>query len=283
MTTTALYKSAAGEQAVMATYDAALHNWAVPYTTRRIATGQGDTFVIVSGDESAPPLVLLHGAGGNSTIWAGDVGLFCRRYRVYAVDLVGEAGRSAPTRPAWEGPAFAGWLQDVLDGLHLERATLAGVSQGAWTALKFAVTAPERVSRLVLIAPGGIIPDRLSFALKAVLLMLFGQRGINRLVKELFGDVPVPEEVAAIVGQITRVFKPRVGVLPIFSDAELGALTMPILLVGGTKDIMRDVDKIAARLNRLVPDLTVKRVPGAGHAMLETASHLADFLGLESR
>lgn len=283
MTTTALYKSAAGEQAVMATYDAALRNWAVPYTTRRIATRHGSTFVIVSGDEAAPPLVLLHGAGGNSTIWAGDVGQFCRRYRVYAVDLVGEAGKSAPTRPDWEGPAFAEWLQDVFDGLHLERAALAGVSQGAWTALKFAVTAPQRVTSLILIAPGGIIPDRLSFALKAVVLMMFGQRGTKRLVKELFGDVPVPEDVAAIVVQITRVFKPRVGVLPIFSDAELQVLTMPILLVGGTKDIMRDVDKIAARLNRLVPHLTVKRVPGAGHAMLETAPHLAEFLGLESR
>ncbi|HRL14536.1 MAG TPA: hypothetical protein PKX07_21820, partial [Aggregatilineales bacterium] len=118
MTTTALYKSAAGEQAVMATYDAALQNWAVPYTTRRIATRHGSTFVIVSGDESAPPLILLHGAGGNSTIWAGDVGQFCRRYRVYAFDLVGEAGKSAPTRPAWKGPAYSEWLQDVFEGLQ---------------------------------------------------------------------------------------------------------------------------------------------------------------------
>lgn len=280
MTTASLYKSAAGEQAVISTYDAALQHWAVPFTTQMIPTQYGSTFVIVSGDETAPPLVLLHGAGGNSTIWAGDVGMFCRRYRVYAVDLVGEAGKSAPTRPAWDSPAFAEWLQDVLNGLHLERAALVGVSQGAWTALKFAVTSPRRVSRLVLIAPGGIIPDRLSFALKAVVLMMFGRRGIKRLVQELFGDVPVPDDVAAIVVQIATAFKPRMGVLPIFSDAELQALTMPILLVGGEKDIMRDIDRIAARLNRLVPDLTVNRVPGAGHAMLGTASHLADFLEL---
>lgn len=280
MTNASLYKSAAGERAVMSTYDAALQNWSVPFTTQTIPTRYGSTFVIASGEEAAPPLILLHGAGGNSTIWAGDVGQFCRRYRVYAVDLVGEAGKSAPTRPEWDSPAFAEWLEDVLDGLQLQQAALVGVSQGAWTALKFAVTAPHRVSRLVLIAPGGIISDRLSFALKAVVLMMFGQRGVKRLEQELFGDVPVPDDVAAIVVQITTTFKPRMGVLPIFSDEELQTLTMPILLVGGTKDIMRDVDKIAARLNRLVPDLTVKRVSGAGHAMLETASHLADFLML---
>ncbi len=280
MTNASLYKSAAGERAVMSTYDAALQNWSVPFTTQTIPTRYGSTFVIASGEETAPPLILLHGAGGNSTIWAGDVGQFCRRYRVYAIDLVGEAGKSAATRPEWDSPAFAEWLQDVMEGLQLQQAALVGVSQGAWTALKFAVTAPHRVSRLVLIAPGGIIPDRLSFALKAVVLMMFGQRGIKHMVRDLFGDAPVPEDVSAIVVQITTSFKPRIGVLPIFSDEELQTLTMPILLVGGTKDIMRDVDKIAVRLTRLVPNLTVKRVPGAGHAMLETASHLADFLAL---
>ncbi len=280
MTNAVLYKSAAAEQAVMTTYDAALQNWSAPFTTQIIPTRYGSTFVIASGDEAAPPLILLHGAGGNSTIWAGDIGQFCHRFRVYAVDLVGEAGKSAPTRPEWDSPAFAEWLDDVLTGLQLQQAVLAGVSQGAWTALKFAVTFPQRVNKLVLIAPGGIVPDRLSFAVKAILLMMFGQKGIRRLVQELFGEVRVPEDVAAIVVKITNAFKPRMGVLPLFSDAELQALTMPILLVGGTKDIMRDIDKIAARLNRLVPDLTVKQIPGAGHAMLETAPHIADFLGL---
>ncbi|MFN8529772.1 MAG: alpha/beta hydrolase [Anaerolineae bacterium] len=259
MTTLSLYKSAAGEQAVMATYETALQHWAAPFTTRMIATRYGSTFVIASGDETAPPLVLLHGAGGNSTIWAGDVGQFCRRFRVYAVDLVGEAGKSAPTRPEWDSPAFAEWLEDVLTGLQLQQAVLVGVSQGAWTALKFAVTAPQRVSKLVLIAPGGIIPDRLSFALKAVVLMLFGQWGIKaprtRSLRGMSRFWRGHGDCGANYGS----FLPRMGALPIFSDVELQRLMMPILLVGGTKDIMRDVDKIAAR-PATVPDLTVRRV-----------------------
>lgn len=280
MTNMSLYKSTAGEQSVLANYETALRGWAVPFTTYTVPTRCGSTFVIDSGDAAAPPLVALHGAGGNSTIWAGDIEPLCRRYRVYAVDLIGEAGQSAPSRPAWEGAAFAEWLEDVLDGLHLGQAVLMGISQGGWAALKFAVCAPERVEKLVLIAPGGVVPDRPTFLLKALSMILLGKWGAKRLVRQMFGDQSVPDEVVEVVVQIMTTFKPRVGTLPIFSDAELRALTMPVLLVGGTKDIVRDVDKIAARLGDLLPGLTVKRLPGAGHAVLQTAPYLVDFLSL---
>jgi pimeloyl-ACP methyl ester carboxylesterase len=280
MTNPSLYKSAASEQAVMASYEAILQNWPVPFTTHMLATHHGNTFLIACGDEEAAPLVLLHGAGGNSTMWAGDIEHLCRRFRVYLVDLIGEAGKSDPVRPSWDSSAFAEWLEDVFDGLKLEQATLVGLSQGGWTALKFAVTAPHRVTKLVLIAPGGIIADRLSFVMKAIGFMMLGQRGAERLVKALFGNQAVPEEVVAGVAQTMAAFKPRAGILPIFTDVELRQLTMPVLLLGGTQDIIRDMTRIARRMEVLVPTLTVKIVPGGGHALLATASHLTEFLGL---
>jgi pimeloyl-ACP methyl ester carboxylesterase len=112
-----IYKTPEGERTVMALYDNALKNWSAPYETRQIPTRHGDTFVIASGNPASPVLILLHGAGGNSTMWAGDVGDYSRHFRVYAVDLPGEAGKSAPNRPAWDRPAFAEWLEDVFDGL----------------------------------------------------------------------------------------------------------------------------------------------------------------------
>ena len=81
-----------------------------------------------------------------------------------------------------------------------------------------------------------------------------------------------------IVVEISRYFKPRLGVLPLFADEELRRLTMPILLVGGTKDIMRDLGKIEQRLRQHVPKLTVKLIPGAGHALINTQSSLLEFL-----
>jgi pimeloyl-ACP methyl ester carboxylesterase len=263
----------------MALYDRVLADyWPVPYETLTVPTRHGDTFVIASGAESAPPLVLLHGAASNSAIWAADAAVYGRQHRVYAVDLLGEPGKSAPNRPAWDSPAYAEWLEDVFNALKLETAALMGISQGGWTALKFATLRPGHVEKLVLLCPGGLVPDRTSFYLRFIPLLLLGRWGARRANRMLFGDQPVPEEADAYMTLITTHFKPRTGVLPIFSDEELRRLTMPILLLGGTRDVIRDSEKIAARLGKLVPDLTSLLLPGQGHVLLNTTDHILPFL-----
>ena len=177
MTTQSIYKSPAGERVVMGLYDEALARWPVPYEAQTISTRHGDTYVISSGELAAPPMVLLHGAGTNSAIWAGDVAVYSQHFRVYAVDLLGEAGRSAPNRPDWHSPAYAEWLVDAFDGLQIDQAVLLGVSQGGWTALKFATGQPERVRQLVLLCPGGVVATRASFLLKAIPLAFMGKWG----------------------------------------------------------------------------------------------------------
>ena len=153
-----LYRSPAGEKAVMAFYDAVLAAWPVPYTTQMVETRYGDTFVISSGDPTNPPMILLHGGTSNAVSWAGDVAAYAKQYHVHAVDQIGDPGRSAPTRPPLEGSAFADWLDDVRMGLNVACVTLVGLSQGGWIALKYSTTYPDRVAALVLLTPGGIMP-----------------------------------------------------------------------------------------------------------------------------
>jgi pimeloyl-ACP methyl ester carboxylesterase len=274
-----LYKSPAGEEAVMALYDEVLaDHWPRPYESLTIPTRHRHTFVIASGQDSGPALVLLHGAASNSAIWAADAAVFGRHHRVYAVDLLGEAGKSAPHRPAWDSRAYAEWLEEVLDALKLEKAALLGVSQGGWTALKFATYRPERVSKLALLCPGGITPDRTSFYIRFLPLLLLGQWGARRANRMLFGDQPIPEEANEYLTLITTHFKPRTGVVPLFTDQELGRLTMPVLLLGGGQDVIRDAGKIEARMQKLVPHLTSTVYPDAGHVLLDTTAPVASFL-----
>jgi len=267
----------------MARYDALLARWPVPCATLDVASRYGATFVIASGNESAPPLVLIHGAGSNSAMWAGDVGGYSRYYRVYAVDLLGEPGKSSPVRLDWNGPAYAEWLGDVLDAVKVERAILIGLSQGGWTALKFATSQPDRVDKLVLLTPGGITPDRISFALRAIPLSFMGRWGIERINRMVFGPQPIPAEVNEVTTLIMTHFNPRIGMLPIFSDEELQRLTMPTLLLIGQEDALRDARKVAERMQKLAPELTAMIIPQAGHVLYNTLTYIMPFLAATER
>ena len=278
MNTKSIYRTPTGEKAVMAWYASILSRWPIPHETMNIATRHGNTFVIASGQPSALPLVLLHGAGSNSAMWMRDVGALSRTFRTYAVDLLSEPGRSAPNRPSWNSPAYAEWLDDVLSALKVERVALVGLSQGAWVALSYTIGKPDRVEKLVLICPGGIIPDRVSFVFRAICYSLLGRWGLKRMVRMLHADQKVPEGVEEMIAIMTRNFHARMGILPIFSDEQLRRLTMPTLLLGGTKDALRDIKKIAARLHAFVPQLDTILLPGVGHAVVDKTEHILSFL-----
>jgi pimeloyl-ACP methyl ester carboxylesterase len=273
-----IYKSAAGEQTVMALYEARLRRWPVPYTTLNVPTRHGQTFAIASGPDSAPPLVLLHGAGTNATMWADDVAEYSRRYRVLALDLPGEPGKSAPHRPSWAGPAYAEWLADALDALKLDAVAIIGLSQGGWTALKFAVAAPERVCALALINPGGIVPDKLSFVVRALPLLLLGRWGIRCMNRMILAGQAVPAEIDEAMTVIMTHFKGRLGALPIFTDAELRRLTMPVQLLTGARDPLRNARTITARMQQLAPHLSATIVPEGGHALVNSRAYILPFL-----
>jgi pimeloyl-ACP methyl ester carboxylesterase len=278
MTTPSIYKSPAGEREIMALYDAVLARWPAPHTTARIATRHGGTFVVASGPDGAPPMILLHGSSSNAMSWVGDVAAYSRHFRVFAVDLPGEPGRSDPHRPSWAGPDFAEWLEDVLNGLNLPTASLLGISQGGWTALKFATREPGRVDKLALLAPGGVAPMRVSFLLRTIPLSLLGRRGAEAVNRVVFGKQPLHPEAVAFMNAIMTHFRPRIEPQALYTDEELRRLAMPVLLIVGAQDALFPAQKIAARLQGLLPALTAQMLPDAGHVLHNTAERVVPFL-----
>jgi pimeloyl-ACP methyl ester carboxylesterase len=126
------------------------------YESLTVGTRLGDTHVLALGPEGAPPAVFLPGANAlNPTCLKWFLPL-AERHRLYAPDIVGQPGRSAQVRPSPKGDGHAFWVEDVLDGLGLERAPLVGLSFGAAIAIRTMGLAPERVSRAVLVSPAGI-------------------------------------------------------------------------------------------------------------------------------
>ncbi|WP_030669863.1 alpha/beta fold hydrolase [Streptomyces rimosus] len=274
-----IYKSEAGEQRLRRHYQEALDNWPVPAEHIRVPTGEGETFVVVSGPKEAPPLVLLHGAGANASMWQGDVATWSRYFRTYAVDLIGEPGLSAPSRPPLTSDAYARWLDDVLDGLGIGTTPVVATSLGGWMALDHATRRPGRVTRLALLCPGGLGRQRMGLLFKALLLRSFGRRGMRRSAQSATG-LSTPQ-AAPVLDQVVLTFQhfvPRTERLPVFSDDALRGLDVPLLLIAGTDDALFDSAGTARRVQENVPDATVRLLPGVGHAVFGQTDEVLGFL-----
>jgi pimeloyl-ACP methyl ester carboxylesterase len=101
-----------------------------------------------------PLLVLIHGITSNSATWDRVLPKLAKRYTVLAPDLLGH-GRSDKLRGDYSVGAHANMIRDLLDALGYRRATFVGHSLGGGVAMQLAYQYPERVDRMVLVAPGG--------------------------------------------------------------------------------------------------------------------------------
>lgn len=114
-----------------------------------------------SEEGTGPPVVCLHGLTATRRhVLMGSRALARSGHRVVAYDARGHGASSpAPAPDAYAYADLAADLAGLLDRLGIARATLAGVSMGAHTALRFALAQPDRVAALALITPA-YLPDR---------------------------------------------------------------------------------------------------------------------------
>lgn len=173
---------------------------------------------------SGPPLLLLHGNGEDGSYFVHQMESFSRRYTVYALDTRGH-GQS----PRGAGPftlaRFAQDLLDFMDEQKLERAHILGFSDGGNIALTFALAHPERVDRLVLnganLDPSGVKPS-------VQIPTVWGYR----LASLFAGRSPEARRHAEMLGLMVNE--------PHISPEALEALPMPVLVVAGTRDMIRE-------------------------------------------
>ncbi|GAB7029234.1 alpha/beta fold hydrolase [Streptomyces sp. NPDC021749] len=274
-----IYKTEAGAREIQQRYREMLQAWPVPAEEIRIPTREGETFVLVSGPKDAPPVLLLHGSGANTTMWQDDIASWSRHFRTYALDLIGEPGLSATSRPPLSSDAHALWLDEVLEHLGITRTAIVAISLGGWVALDYATRRPDRVTRLALLCPGGLGKQKTAWLFKAVLLRAFGRRGVRRSVATGTGlEAPEVQHLLDHVMLTFTHFKPRTERLPLFPDSALRRLTMPMLVTVGSRDAFFDSEDTARRVRQCLPHATVKVLPEAGHALLNQTDSILTFL-----
>ncbi|MDD4776301.1 MAG: alpha/beta hydrolase [Syntrophomonas sp.] len=273
-----IFKSSQGRQRILNQYYKLLSQFDFEYTERYIETSYGSTYVIESGGQGSPPLLLFHGSTSNSAAWFADFKELTRHFRVVAVDLIGDAGHSAETRLDMRSDGYAIWISELFESMGIQRATIMGNSLGAWMCLKFASVFPQRVDKVVLLAASGIAPVRLSFVLQLVLYSMRGGRGAAGITRMVYGNDRIPPEVLDYIDIISANYAPFTGQIPVLKDSEMIRLEMPVLYIAGEDDKLTHAPKCAQRLLKLLPRPTIHLLKDRGHVVYDVLHLIVPFL-----
>jgi pimeloyl-ACP methyl ester carboxylesterase len=263
-----IYTTSEGRANYMAAYEAMFTLWKVPYDSMDVKTSYGSTHINVSGPGDGYPLVLLHGAGLSSTAWFANIAGLSAHYRVYGVDVIGDAGKSIAESLMEKRSDYAEWLKEVFDGLSIDRGNLLGHSYGGWLTLNMALAYPDRLRKIVLLAPAASIYS-MSFLTKLGLRFPLKIRLPARLMFKMiaFKGAVFEETFIHLMEMVTQYCVPAIMFPTVYTDEELTQIDLPALLLIGSGEKIYRPKKAIARAKRWMPNLTAEIIPNAGHTL----------------
>lgn len=263
------WRSTDAEQRFRAMEDELIaEQWPDGVDTLDVDTAVGTTHVyrwLGRAPAGREPIVLLHGMGGTGTTWNAYVDRLADR-DVYAVDTIGDVGRSVQRAVIPDAEALASWLDETMAGLGVEHAHFIGTSYGGWQALNLAVRRPARVSGLTLIDSGGLAPFRLARFMLWGTPMLLGFVAPGPLRRRLARTRPLLEDprLMRMAFHAQRNHPFRMPQPEPLTDEQLAAIAAPttVLIAGRSAPFE---PRRAAERARHIPGATVDIVEGAGH------------------
>ena len=251
-------------------YEESLKLFTVPIKERYVPTTFGQSHVICCGNEMNPPLVLLHAASCGSTIWYKNIACWSEKYRIYAVDLIGESSKSILLKKMKNPKDNALWLNETLDGLNLGKVYICGLSIGGWNAANYAGFYPKRVEKLILLSPVQTFAKmHMSYFFK---IMKMGFHPTRENVENYIGWGS--EKEGALPGSIIEQF--TLSVMNMNSNASfprwlskkhLQNITMPVLVMFGENEFAFSVKKAMKRANQIIEKLDMEMIKEASHLL----------------
>ena len=189
------------------------------------------------------PLILLHGNGENCDYFEHQISHFSMNYHVIAIDTRGH-GQSPRGEKPFTIKQFAEDLLDFMNEKSIEKSILLGFSDGGNIALEFALKYPERAERLIIdganLFPRGVKPlYQWPIEIGYCIAKLFSKKSEKALLNA--------EMLSLMVNE------------PHIEPSELTCLTMPVLVMAGTKDMIKESHTL----------LIYKSLPNAQLAIME--------------
>jgi len=270
-------------------YDRRGLDWPVVSETKEVETSYGKTFIRISGPRGARALVLLPSASASSLIWMPNVKALSEQCRVYAVDNIYDFGRSVNTRNIRNPDGMTDWLDELFTRLDLgDSINLMGLSFGGWLTSQYTLAHPERLTRVIWLAPAATIyaiPGE--WAWRGILSAIPHRFFMKKfMVDWLFEDLSRKKDQASI-RQLDNIiddallglkcFTFRMPVTPtVLTDDQLKGIQIPTLFLVGENEKLYPAEKAVQRLNSVAPQIQTEIIPGAGHDLTIVQAELVN-------
>lgn len=264
-----LYKSDELKSAFSRIYDSKLQQWPVPYETKLIETECGKVFVIVSGPEDAPPVLLFHASSMGSWSWLYNVEALAQNHRTYAIDFIGEPGKSEladADKIPQDSKSLDEFYKQIIDKLGITgNYSIAGASFGGYIAVNHAILSPGRIDKIVLLGPMGLTPATSGVNAKLILYSLFPLKMFeSSMLHWAMGDDPkvlneTEEWFRLVLDGVSRKGPPPLT----FEPEQLKKIKTPVLLVLGSKDRLVGDPEAVRPLAENVPNIRIKVISSA--------------------
>jgi 2-hydroxy-6-oxonona-2,4-dienedioate hydrolase len=232
-----------------------------------------------AGDGEA--VVMLHGTSGHLEAFVRNVPALSSSFELHALDMLGHGYTDNPGGDL-RIPRYVGHVLDYLDARGIERAHFIGESLGGWVAARLAADDPDRLGRLILVAPGGSVAnpevmDRIRTSTRKAVLSDDVELTRRRLELLMYDPVNVTDELVAVRHAMYHrpQFVEHIEELLCLQDMEkrtedlltpeqLGRIVAPTLIVWGAENPFGDVPE-ARRLQSLIPGSRLEIFAECGH------------------
>jgi pimeloyl-ACP methyl ester carboxylesterase len=216
-------------------------------------------------------------------MWAPNIAALSAHYRTYALDTITDIGLSVGRAEISKAEDLVKWLDEVLTVLVPEGSLdLMGMSYGGWLASQYALRFPNRLRKVVLLAPGStVLHLSVGFLIRiALIAMPFpGRHGgpVRRTIRWLFEDLarscdagrrPAGQGIEDVIEMVEmdRFFALPWLIWPnVVDDEAWRGFGVPCLFLVGENEKIYSAKAAVRRLNRVAPQIKTEIIPGAGH------------------
>ena len=254
-----LYKSELGKKEIFKLYNKKLNELEIDYKYELIDTTFGRTNIIIVGDSTKPPLIIIHGSNGCAPIALETYPTLSKKFQIFAIDVLAQPNKSEETRLSMKDNSYGLWINDLINKLELKNVTMAGFSFGGLIILKTLIQNESNIKEVFLSAPAFIVNGNPLIALFKIFIPMKRYirtqktKYLEKFLETLFSEKD--EFALNYLSKVFLYFNMDFRPIPIIKKEEALSIKTPITLIVAKKDILFPGVKMMKRANKIFPSL----------------------------